>query len=168
MIAVALAHPTDLVIALLGVLPLFAALWLALLAACSADLAGPGLPAPPLFFDVVVPAHDEEAGIAATLRSLREMDWPLDLFRVVVVADNCSDRTAAIAASEGAQVLRRDDPARIGKGWALRVAFSRSLYEARADAVVVVDADTLVSANLLRSFAARLAQGAIAVQADYR
>ncbi|MFL5438341.1 MAG: glycosyltransferase family 2 protein [Myxococcales bacterium] len=168
MIAVALAHPTDLVIALLGVLPLFAALWLALLAACSADVSEPGLPTPPLFFDVVVPAHDEEAGIAATLRSLREMDWPLDLFRVVVVADNCSDRTAAIAASEGAQVLRRDDPARIGKGWALRLAFSRSVYEGRADAVVVVDADTLVSANLLRSFAARLAQGAIAVQADYR
>src|SRR4051794_5000600 len=167
-IAVGLLGSLDLALALLGLLPLLAAFWLAALAACSADVPEPRVLMPAFFFDVVVPAHDEEAGIAATLRSLRAVAWPPDRFRVLVVADNCSDRTAAIAEAEGARVLRRDDQAHIGKGWALRLAFRRSLEEGRADALVVVDADTLVSTNLLRAFAARLAQGALAVQADYR
>src|SRR5262249_40397740 len=54
-----------------------------------------------------------------------------------------------------------------GKGYALSCAFEHSLREGLADAVTVVDADTTVSANLLRAFAARIARGADAVQADY-
>ena len=112
-------------------------------------------------FEVIVPAHDEEAGIADTVRNLRALDWPI--FRVVVVADNCSDRTAEQARAAGAEVLVRDDPSRRGKGHALAYAFERSA----ADAVVVVDADTVASPNLLSAFAARIARGAQAMQADY-
>jgi 1,2-diacylglycerol 3-beta-glucosyltransferase len=120
-----------------------------------------------LFFDVVVPAHNEEAGVGATVQSLLSVDYPRDLFRVGVVAHNCTDQTAARAQAGGATVLIHNDPNRRGKGHALSYAFEQSLAEGRADAVVVVDADTTVSPNLLRAFASRIDHGATAVQADY-
>ena len=128
----------------------------------------PQAPAPPrIRFDVIVPAHDEELGIGATVKSLLALDYPADLRRVVVVADNCKDATAARAAEAGALVLVRRDEGRRGKGYALEFAFQRTLEVGVADAVVVVDADTRVTPNLLGAFAARFAAGAMAAQAEY-
>ncbi|MEO7330191.1 MAG: glycosyltransferase family 2 protein, partial [Minicystis sp.] len=122
---------------------------------------------PELRFAVVVPAHDEAAGIAATVKSLRALDYPPSLYRIVVVADNCKDDTAERARAAGAEVLVREDPVRRGKGYALAHGFERVLRGSEIDAVVVVDADTVVSPNLLRAFAARLDAGASAIQSDY-
>jgi hypothetical protein len=118
-------------------------------------------------FDVIVPAHDEELGIAATVESLLGVDYPTALRRVLVVADNCVDATAARAREAGALVLERTNASLRGKGYALEFAFERSLLDGVADAVVVVDADTIVTPNLLRAFAARFVRGALAVQAEY-
>lgn len=118
-------------------------------------------------FDIVVPAHDEEAGIAATIASLQALDYPKDHYRVLVVADNCTDATAHVARVAGATVLERRDPGRRGKGHALAFAFDRVERYALADAVVVIDADTTVSPNLLRAFARRFESGASVLQADY-
>jgi len=123
--------------------------------------------APRLPIAIVVPAHDEEAGIAATVQSLLALDYPRQLFHVLVVADNCSDHTAERAREAGATVLVRDDAVRRGKGYALEHAFERILRDHWAAAAVVVDADTIVSPNLLRAFAARLEAGELAIQADY-
>lgn len=125
-------------------------------------------PGPPHHrFVAVVPAHDEEAGISATVKSLLSLDYPAELRRVVVVADNCRDSTAQRAREAGADVLVRVDPERRGKGYALALAFQQFLADGFADAMVVIDADTVVSANLLRAFAARLDEGAGAIQAYY-
>jgi len=121
--------------------------------------------APELRFAIVVPAHDEEEGIAATVANLKAVDYPKDRFSITVVADNCSDETAARAEAAGAQVIVRHDRERRGKGYALAHAFER--LAGGVDALVVVDADTVVSPNLLRAFAARIEAGALAVQADY-
>ena len=118
-------------------------------------------------FDVVVPAHNEAAGIARTIQSLRALDYPADRVRLVVVADNCMDDTARQAEEAGARVLVRHDPERRGKGYALEYAYSVVLADGVADAVVVIDADTEVSANLLRAFSTRFESGADAVQAEY-
>ena len=101
------------------------------------------------------------------MRSLLAVDWPADRFRVLVVADNCTDGTSREAALAGARVLVRTDDALRGKGYALALAIDHSLADRIADAVVVVDADTLVEPGLLCAFAARLERGAQAVQADY-
>lgn len=117
-----------------------------------------------LRFDIIVPAHDEEAGIAGVIHNLLALDWPRDQFRVIVVADNCSDNTAERAKQAGALVLERNNLALRGKGYALVRGFSVSLAQHFADVAVVVDADSRASRNLLRVFAERIAAGAVAAQ----
>ncbi len=132
---------------------------------------GPIPPPPPSNrrwrFVVIVPAHDEARGIGATISSLAALDYPRELFRILVVADNCSDSTAEVARRAGVTVLVRTDARRRGKGYALALAFDQLLSDSSADAFVVVDADTLASANLLCVFSDHLDAGAEAVQADY-
>jgi cellulose synthase/poly-beta-1,6-N-acetylglucosamine synthase-like glycosyltransferase len=120
-----------------------------------------------LFFDVIVPAHNEVGGILRTISNLQQLDWPAHRFRVVVIADNCTDETARVAQEAGAIVIERHDPLHRGKGYALAHAFSWSRADQKADAVVVVDADSKASANLLESFAARIEQGSHVLQAHY-
>ena len=118
-------------------------------------------------FDVIIPAHNEEAGIAAVVRSTLSLDWPADRFRVVVVADNCTDGTARIATEAGAQVLVRNNSELRGKGHALDHAFRESRERGWAEAVAIIDADSVVSPNLLEAMAARMERGAQAVQVHY-
>jgi 1,2-diacylglycerol 3-beta-glucosyltransferase len=120
-----------------------------------------------LRFDVIVPAHDEASVIERTVASLRKIDWPADRFQVWVIADNCTDTTAALARRAGAEVLERHDTSLRGKGYALEYAFRASRERGWAKALVVVDADAEVSSNLLAAFAARLENGVQAVQAHY-
>jgi 1,2-diacylglycerol 3-beta-glucosyltransferase len=130
------------------------------------------LPAAPrsarqLRFDIIVPAHNEAASISHTIANLRRLDWPAEGYRILVVADNCTDATAAVAAEAGATVLERSDANLRGKGYALLAGFKRSREDGWAEVVAVVDADAEVSSNLLEAFAARLEHGAHAVQAHY-
>lgn len=157
----------DAVSALLALPVLLASAYLAALAVLARRAAPPAAAPPRMRFDVVVPAHDEETTIAETVRSLLGLDYPRGLYRVLVVADNCNDRTAERAERAGARVLGRRDAERRGKGYALAFAFDHVLAEGFADAVVVVDADTVADPNLLTAFAARFARGARAVQARY-
>ncbi len=142
--------------------------YLLVLSVCSYRLPAPAAPNPPTFkFDVVIPAHNESAGIAQTVTSLLGVDYPAALRNVVVVADNCTDDTAQKARDAGAIVLERQDANLRGKGYALKHAFEQRLAAGFADAICVVDADTLVTPNLLHAFAARLARGDVAAQAHY-
>ncbi|HYH98381.1 exopolysaccharide biosynthesis GT2 family glycosyltransferase EpsU [Hyalangium sp.] len=141
--------------------------YLLLLTLLSAGRPAPPRVAPRLKFDIIVPAHNEEAGIAGTVANLSALDYPAALRRILVVADNCSDATADRAREAGATVLVRHDTEKRGKGFALAHAFEYSLRDGFAAAVVVVDADTEVSPHLLHSFGLRLEAGAHAVQAHY-
>lgn len=120
-------------------------------------------------FVIVVPAHNEAAGLPRTLEALGQLHGHPDYRRVLVVADNCTDNTAAVARQHGAEVLVRTNAAKRGKGHALDFAFRQLLAEGSNDwhAAVVVDADSVVSPNLLEAFAARFDRGARAVQATY-
>jgi 1,2-diacylglycerol 3-beta-glucosyltransferase len=117
---------------------------------------------------VLIPAHDEQDGIQATLASLAACSYPADRWRTVVIADNCADRTADRAREAGVEVWEREDPAHRSKGFALAWALRR-LQSAgeQFDAVVMLDADCLVSPNLLSAIGARMGHGARAVQVDY-
>jgi len=112
---------------------------------------------------VVVPAHDEEAMIARTVRSLLAAGCGTEVF---VVVHNCSDGTAQVAANAGAQVVELNDRKLRGKGSALRHGFAVALA-AGANAFLVVDADSVVSPNLIAATRAILEQGAEAAQCRY-
>ena len=117
---------------------------------------------------VLVPAHDEAELIGRCLASLFDQSYPRELYRVVVIADNCQDSTAALARAAGAEVMVREDLTAVGKGRALRWATERLLaLDAGLDAVVVVDADSVAHPELLRELAAELDTGAGAVQGEY-
>ena len=118
-------------------------------------------------FDVIVPAHNEAEVIQRTVTSLLKCDWPSDRYRICVVADNCTDSTAEIAHAAGAKVIERFNDQLRGKGYALQYAFDISAKDGWADAVVVVDADSEASVNMLEAFAARLDRGEHAVQVHY-
>jgi cellulose synthase/poly-beta-1,6-N-acetylglucosamine synthase-like glycosyltransferase len=120
-------------------------------------------------FVIVVPAHNEAAGLPATLASLRGITWPATHCRVLVVADNCTDATAHVARMHGAEVLERSSATERGKGYALAAAFAHLLREPVGawDAVVVIDADTDVEPTLLAAADLRLHAGAEALQAVY-
>lgn len=117
-------------------------------------------------FAVLVPAHNEEATIGVLLESLGAQRYPRERFSVHVVADNCTDDTAAAARALGAHVHERSDAARPGKGAALNWLVARVLEEcAEADALVFLDADSRVDESFLASLSGSLQQGARVVQA---
>jgi hypothetical protein len=106
---------------------------------------------------VLVPAHDEERGIGATVDSIVGQDYPAALRTVHVVADNCTDQTAAVARHHGAEVHVRDDPQSPGKGPALGWLVRRVLADGPPpDAFVVIDADTTMHPSFLRQVDAAL------------
>ena len=115
----------------------------------------------------VIPAHNEEALVGTCVASLLASAQAGPSCVVVVVADNCTDDTAARAREAGARVLVREDSQRRGKGYALRFAFEH-LMEENFGGFLIVDADSVVSANLVGEIASSLRAGADAVQARYR
>jgi cellulose synthase/poly-beta-1,6-N-acetylglucosamine synthase-like glycosyltransferase len=121
----------------------------------------PGVPRPCCV--VVIPAHDEESGITATVSALAAQLKPGD--RLLVVADNCSDDTAAMAGAAGAVVVERHDPTRRGKGFALDHGV-RALERDPPEVVVFVDADCLPGEGAIDALV-RAAAGGCSVQGVY-
>ena len=117
-------------------------------------------------FLVVIPAHDEQEGIAETVASCLSVKYDPRLVRVLVIADNCSDGTADAARRSGAEVFERSDTSRRSKGYALEDTLKPGTL-ADADAVVIVDADTVVDPGLLSAFAGAIDSGHDWVQCYY-
>lgn len=113
---------------------------------------------------VLVPAHDEALGITKTLRAIQEQLTPRD--RLLVVADNCTDATAEIAETLGAEVIRRVDPELRGKSYALDFGI-RHLADAPPDVVIIVDADCALDAGCLEKIGALAFETGRPVQAYY-
>ncbi len=118
-------------------------------------------------FAVVIPAHNEEQSLERTVRSLQAIRYPRNRFRVFVVADNCTDASAAVARGLGAEVFERIDPTLRGKGYALRWIFDKLTGpDAGYDAIVVIDADSVASENFLTVMNYHLDRGAEAIQCN--
>ena len=108
---------------------------------------------------VLIPAHDEEDALAATLHSLRQADYPPDRLQIVVVADRCRDQTAAVAGRGGAQCLERSN-GQPGKGAAIAWTVEQlRRTDTRFDALLILDADTIVDRDALLAFDAALRSG---------
>jgi cellulose synthase/poly-beta-1,6-N-acetylglucosamine synthase-like glycosyltransferase len=111
---------------------------------------------------VLIPAHNEDLVIEQSLWVLIPTLSAGD--RVVVIADNCDDRTAEIARAAGAEVAVRHDPTRRGKGYALDFAV-QYLRQNPPEVAVILDADCLVSADTVKILAQQAHQSGRQVQA---
>lgn len=117
---------------------------------------------------VLIPAHNEAQLIGRCLASLQRQTYPADLYRLVVVADNCTDETTTRAKQSGAEVLERNEAWLPGKGRALRWAIDQVLARPNPpDAFVVVDADSVADAKMLTALAGELRAGHQVVQGAY-
>lgn len=162
---------TELVTVALAVMPLLLLLTSAFLALeCLFALLGrtaasdaPVLPAD-LSLAVLVPAHNEAGGIGPTLATIAPQLRPGD--RLVVVADNCTDATAAEARQAGATVLERQNLAQRGKGYALDFGLSH-LAAAAPDVVVFIDADCTLHSGALAALVTQAQHSNRPVQAVY-
>jgi cellulose synthase/poly-beta-1,6-N-acetylglucosamine synthase-like glycosyltransferase len=94
----------------------------------------------------LVPAHNESGALLHTIEDIKKQLRAGD--RLLVVADNCTDDTAAIARAAGAEVAERHDPAKIGKGYALDWGL-RHLAADPPGVVVVIDADCRLADDTL-------------------
>jgi cellulose synthase/poly-beta-1,6-N-acetylglucosamine synthase-like glycosyltransferase len=113
---------------------------------------------------VLMPAHNEASVIAATLRAVLPQLRSGD--RALVVADNCTDDTARLAAAGGAAVLERRDPEHPGKNEALEFGI-RWLTSDPPDSVIIVDADCQVEPGAIERLALECDAFARPVQALY-
>lgn len=114
----------------------------------------------------LVSAHNEEALIGECVRSLVGVEYPADRLLVVVIANNCTDRTAEMARAAGARVLERTDPVREGKPHALAWALNL-LRDEPYDTCVIVDADSIAEPGFARGVNALGPLGENAAQAYF-
>ncbi|HSU69383.1 MAG TPA: glycosyltransferase family 2 protein [Tepidisphaeraceae bacterium] len=113
---------------------------------------------------VVIPAHNEQAHLGATLRSVIPQLGPAD--RLIVVADNCDDQTARVALSLGAEVMVRNDANHRGKGFAMDFAI-RQLDQDAPPVVVFTDADCDLQEGALDALVRQVASTGRPAQATY-
>jgi cellulose synthase/poly-beta-1,6-N-acetylglucosamine synthase-like glycosyltransferase len=153
-----------------AVIPFFLYLMAIALAAIWPRRASSQLSSPCSRFLVVIPAHDEEPVISAVVRSCLAARYPPSQFSVIVIADNCSDQTAGVAAKGGARVVERFDEEKRSKGYAIEYlieSLERSGELNANDSIVIVDADTTIDPELLLYFDQALRAGRDWSQAYY-
>ena len=150
-----------------GAIALVHGVWWSALAIAALRRAAPVVGGAGTRFTVIVPAHNEELLVGACVRSLLATRWqPTPV--VLVVADNCNDATAGVGAQAGATVIERTDAVHRGKSYALDFAVEYLRAQAAPpDVVVVVDADSTVSASFFAGLADPFGRGVQVCQAYY-
>jgi cellulose synthase/poly-beta-1,6-N-acetylglucosamine synthase-like glycosyltransferase len=116
-------------------------------------------------FAIAVAAHNEEKVIAQILHSLKELDYPKELYDVFVICDNCEDNTANIVREKNFTALERFNDKERGKGYALKWFFNLLFTMSKDyDAIIVFDADNIVTKNFLTKMNNNLLAGKEVIQ----
>ncbi len=114
-------------------------------------------------FAVLIAARNESAVIKDLIQSIKQQNYPSELIDIFVIADNCTDDTAAIAQNAGANVFERFNTEKVGKGYALDYGLKSIWYDfpdAKHEAYFVFDADNVLDANYFREMNATFDSGA--------
>jgi cellulose synthase/poly-beta-1,6-N-acetylglucosamine synthase-like glycosyltransferase len=119
-------------------------------------------------FLILVPAHNEEKVIGHLVENLMKLDYPRQLYKVCVIADNCTDKTADIARNLGVEVFEHTSLSGEKKGKPYAIKYALEKFGDRLvcdfDAVAFFDADNLVSLNYLSEMNNHLLKGEKLVQ----
>lgn len=121
--------------------------------------------APKTKFALIVAAHNEEKVVSQIIHSLKNLNYPKELYDIFVVADNCTDNTAAISRQEGVFVYERFNKVKRGKGYALEWIFDIIFkLDKKYDSVAIFDADNVASPNFLMEMNKQYCKGYKVVQ----
>ena len=109
------------------------------------------LQAPMHRFAVLIAARNEEAVIGKLIDSIKAQSYPGRLVKIFVTADNCTDTTAEVARSHGAEIYERYDTTRRGKGYALDFLLREIKLRGhgRFDGYIVLDADNVLDRDFI-------------------
>ena len=99
------------------------------------------------FISVIIPAHNEEDSIVPKLDSLFQQSYPEDKIEIIVVDDGSTDNTPALLKKYGDRISVK----RIFPGEGKIAALNLALKEARAEIIVITDADTELEKESLRA-----------------
>jgi cellulose synthase/poly-beta-1,6-N-acetylglucosamine synthase-like glycosyltransferase len=121
-------------------------------------------PAVPPSVTIIVPAHNEEAVIAAKIRNLAALDYPRDKLTVVLALDGCTDGTAATARSlldeiGGLDLRIVEYASNIGKVAVLNDQIGR----ASSDIVALSDTSSLLEPQALSRAVRHFARASVGV-----
>ena len=120
---------------------------------------------------VVIPAHNEEVLLKSTINHIAKTEYPNELIDVFVIADNCTDTTAKVAAEHGAKVVERFASVEDGRGKPFALKWFFEGYGEQLDAcdiISIVDADTEVDSRFFVEIANAMASPDVhAVQGYY-
>ena len=103
-------------------------------------------------YAVIIAARNEELVIGNLIDSIAAQDYPAELVTTFVVADNCTDATAAVARAHGALCYERTDPEHRTKGFALRFLFENIKKDFGIDSFegyFIFDADNLLKRDFI-------------------
>jgi len=101
-------------------------------------------PASAPFLLIVSSCLDGAAMIPGLVECLLKQDYPHDKFKLLILADNCTDNSAALARSLGVEVIERHDREKMGKGYALNNLLDQQLRHRPFDGLVLFDIDARV------------------------
>lgn len=114
-------------------------------------------------FAIIVPAYNEELVIEDLINSVELLDYSKNMYDLIIVADNCTDRTELICNEKKVQCFARHDDNKRGKPYALEWIF-KQLDLDKYDAFNIIDADTVLDRHYLNGMNRQLRSGAEAVQ----
>jgi len=120
---------------------------------------------PQLEYAILIPAHNEETTIYKSIDACKNLDYPAEKVHLFVVADNCTDHTAAVAGKYGITVLERSDLSKIGKGYAVDWGLKKILNE-KFDALIILDAECSIDSQALNVFNDYFLSGEKVLQAN--
>ena len=112
-------------------------------------------------YAVLICARNEEAVIGDLLDSIHTQTYPDTLIHPFVMADNCTDETAAVAAVHGAKVYIRENKTLVGKGYALEALLEaiQADYPGGFDGYFVFDADNILNPDYIEHMHETFTQG---------
>jgi cellulose synthase/poly-beta-1,6-N-acetylglucosamine synthase-like glycosyltransferase len=113
-------------------------------------------------YAVLIAARNEEAVISQLIESIHNQTYPSQLIKIFVVADNCTDNTAAAAKQAGAIVWERFNRKRVGKGYALNYLLKqieKTYPEKPFDGYFIFDADNLLDESYISEMNKTFSQG---------
>lgn len=109
-------------------------------------------------FNILIAARNEGKVIGNLITSLKNQDYPKDLYKIYVIPNNCTDDTEEVAKKAGAKIISCDVPVKT-KGEVLKHVFAKFMDKDDFDAFAIFDADNIVDPNWLKEMNNTLLSG---------